>query len=73
MSELLRSKNARDPSAIPVINYSSPSVKYSLLILTDNSRFTVEAFPTNEEATIARHMRRLSAKQPPAAGPEARP
>jgi len=38
------------------------------IISADGSRVTVEAFPTDEELMIARHVRRLLAKQPAVAG-----
>ena len=40
----------------------------SRIISADGSRVTVEAFPTDEELMIARHVRRLLAKQPAVAG-----
>lgn len=43
------------------------------IISADSSRVAVEAFPTDEELTIARHVCRLLAEQPPAAVQEARP
>ena len=38
------------------------------IISADGSRVTVEAFPTDEELMIARHVRRLLAEQPAVAG-----